>query len=1006
MRRIVSSLLAALFAAALPISSSTAAEVAVSLVTGLDFAPGFAANDDSFVRAASPDGRFLLIDSQSSNLAAGPIDANSAPDVLVLDRQSGSFDLVSLRAGLPARSAAAPGGSRGIAISDDGRWVLFESAARDIVAGVSFPGGPEDRQIFLFDRASRAVQLVSRAHGSPATAGDAPSAAVALTADGRYALFSSGAGNLLASGRASGDQVYLFDRDSGTHRLLSHRAGAPELPGSGYSLAGDLSADGRYALFSSNAGDLVAGQIDDPHSEDVFLFDRTRGTVELLSRDPANSLAAVGGTARDLSPDGRFVLLASAGVRLAADLLDGNDNGYDVFLLDRQSAAMRLVSCPSSCAGQSGNRGSWADRVSDDGRFVYFWSSADDLVAEFTDRNGSAAPDVYLFDAAGGLRLVSHAAGDLTGGANAAVQLPAVRQNVSPDGRYALLETAAGDLDPGVADANHALDRYLYDRESGQAQLVSRYGGSTAAGGAAMLDADLVLGDGQVFFSSAAPLDADAKDPHQQIDVFRFDGVHVELVSVTSQTGRSTLPRNSRVRFGHDPRWVVWGPFLYDARTGRNEVIGHPAEQPGVADLSTHGQAVTADGNFVLYESFATYMAAGVSDGNDGPDLFFYDRAAQKATLLSCAAGAPLVTANGASKAPRLSPDGRFVGFDSEATDLVAGMAAGQGSQVFLHDRSSGETSLVSHTASSPAAAGSGESNLRALDPAGRWLVFRSNAQDLVPGFEDRNGGAQDLYFYDRESATARLVTRRPGSLAEGSAATESTDYEVHAAADGAAVFYTSAADDLVAGQVPRPGQDKIFRWDGATGVNQLVATLGGDPAAPCAGSVRLADLSADGRWLLLSGTCRLVPGDTNDLSDVYLLDRSSGGFTLISHLPGRPGISSGVPAFGATLSDDGRLVGLLQDDSPYSYDRATGEATLLGFAYFDPQERVASGGISPPALLASADGTRLLYGTYESKATPFDANARLDFHLAVLGDLFADGFECGDTGGWSQAVP
>lgn len=90
--------------------------------------------------------------------------------------------------------------------------------------------------------------------------------------------------------------------------------------------------------------------------------------------------------------------------------------------------------------------------------------------------------------------------------------------------------------------------------------------------------------------------------------------------------------------------------------------------------------------------------------------------------------------------------------------------------------------------------------------------------------------------------------------------------------ADGSSIFFGSQADDLVAGRVARAGMSKVFRWNRAAGENELVVHDAGSPAKPCAGSVQLADISADGRWVLLWRTCSLVAGDANGTNDVYFL--------------------------------------------------------------------------------------------------------------------------------------
>src|SRR5262249_29560227 len=141
---------------------------------------------------------------------------------------------------------------------------------------------------------------------------------------------------------------------------------------------------------------------------------------------------------------------------------------------------------------------------------------------------------------------------------------------------------------------------------------------------------------------------------------------------------------------------------------------------------------LSADGAWVVFSSPATDLVAGVTEANTGPDVFLFERAIGTITLLSHAAGAPLRTGNDESTVPLLSVDGRWIGFESEATDLVAGQIdTADTFDVFLLDRESGSLRLVSHKASSVTAAG-GTTMLLSAD--GNRVAFDSLAPDVVAG--------------------------------------------------------------------------------------------------------------------------------------------------------------------------------------------------------------------------------------------------------------------------------
>src|SRR5262249_2207825 len=162
---------------------------------------------------------------------------------------SGALTLISHRSG--AAAAAGNGGSFNPAISNDGGFVVFTSTATDLVAGMTDSGTASD--VFLYQRATGAVTLIRHAPGPPPTPAHAPPPTPPPRADGRWIAFGSVAKNLIAGQTpAPGSQLndlFLYDRVSGSLRLVSHSSASPLL-GVGGGVAA-LSADGRYVAFDS-----------------------------------------------------------------------------------------------------------------------------------------------------------------------------------------------------------------------------------------------------------------------------------------------------------------------------------------------------------------------------------------------------------------------------------------------------------------------------------------------------------------------------------------------------------------------------------------------------------------------------------------------------------------------------------------------------------------------------------------------------------------------------------
>jgi Tol biopolymer transport system component len=413
------------------------------------------------------------------NVVPGQADANGARDVFLRDRVAGTTTLVSRTPDSPVTTGNS--GSPLAALSADGRFVAFESRADNLVAGQAEGNAGPD--VFLYDREAGTTTLVSRSALSAVTTGNGPSRSPVLSADGRFVAFVSEAGDLVAGqvDPSSDLDVFLYDRELGTTALVSRTALSAVTAGDQPSRSPVLSADGRFVAFVSRATNLVPLQADTSLSNDVFLYDRVGATTTLVSRTSASG-ATTGNESSDspsLSADGAFVVFVSP----ATDLVGGqvDDNGQsDVFLYDRVAATTTLVSRRPGSAVATGTQGSAFPVLSADGRFVAFVSHADDLVAGQADDN--AGPDVFLYDrVAETTTLVSRAAASplATGDAGAEG-----RPTISGDGRFVAFLSAAADLVAGQTerDVLEGLDGFLYDRESGTTTLVTRAVAEARAG--------------------------------------------------------------------------------------------------------------------------------------------------------------------------------------------------------------------------------------------------------------------------------------------------------------------------------------------------------------------------------------------------------------------------------------------------------------------------------------------------------------------------------------------
>jgi dipeptidyl aminopeptidase/acylaminoacyl peptidase len=208
------------------------------------------------------------------------------------------------------------------------------------------------------------------------------------------------------------------------------------------------------------------------------------------------------------------------------------------------------------------------------------------------------------------------------------------------------------------------------------------------------------------------------------------------------------------------------------------------------------------------------------------------------------------------SSAPSISPDGRYVAFTSLASDAVAGDTNGT-SDVFLFDRTTGTTALVSRGPS-------GTGNASSDEPAaanGGIVAFVSDATDLVSG--DGNG-ASDVFVADTTAATP-TITRVSVSASGGDAAGVADRPSL--SADGRDVAFTDGASDIVAGDT-NDVVDSFVR-DRVTGLTQRVSQSAIDGQADDGSDQPV--LSGDGRYVAFeSGATNLVGGDTNGVADVF----------------------------------------------------------------------------------------------------------------------------------------
>lgn len=433
--------------------------VSVSGVVGVQAPPAATApaNDDAWLGGISANGRFVVFESGASNLVAG--DTNGLSDVFVRDLVTETTMRVS--AGSGGRQTRG-GSSEMPAISADGRFIVFASGATNLVRRDT----NRQEDVFVRDRAKRTTTRVSLS--SRGAQLDGPSWLPAISADGRFVAFTSRASNLRGRNANHRWAVFVRDRVEGLTAPVSvSSAGArPNAPSAGAA----ISADGRYIAFESDATNLVAG--DTNKSQDVFVRDRVKGTTERVSVGIAVGQANGRSDGATISGDGRFVAFQSVATNLAG-AASSCPNGpcVAVFVRDRLAGTTERVSMSSS--GGAANDDSDRAAISASGRLVAFRSLAANLVVGDTatcpDRERadlSSCQRVFLRDRATGTTTLA----SMTGSGEPLG--PTLDAAISADGRFVAFTsfTPAG---PGSDYTNGRWDVYVRDRLNAKTTLVS-----------------------------------------------------------------------------------------------------------------------------------------------------------------------------------------------------------------------------------------------------------------------------------------------------------------------------------------------------------------------------------------------------------------------------------------------------------------------------------------------------------------------------------------------------
>ncbi|HEX5221085.1 MAG TPA: hypothetical protein VFZ59_16090 [Verrucomicrobiae bacterium] len=872
-------------------------------------------------------------------------------------------------------------------LSSDGRLVLFASTANNLVLssnGLPIPSlVPVPFNVYLRDRSNQVTSLVSVGTNQIA-GGNGDSIPVALSTNAQFVLFESSANNLVAKDTNNATDIFLRDLISGATSLVSVSTNG--FAGNGASRRAVMTPDGRYVAFVSEASDLVSG--DTNKIADVFVRDLQTLTTTLISigavsTNPSLTVPFGSSESPEISADGRYVAFSST----ATNVVPGVRTAGDIYVHDRVAGTNIWVSSGMRARLQAAkgttNGVCYNLALSDDGKFVAYQASVSPLGA------GVNSGIILRYSLETELTDLIHT--------NAPTAIPVAEEtrnlDLTPDGSVIAFVANSN----GVQATTTCVQ--VWNASSASVTLVSGNLSNLVTTGSLstrpVIDA---TGRYVVFVSSAANLVTNSLSGLWHVYVRDLLTATPTLVNATTNEMGTSVSASTVATLSANGRLVAFESvdgglvpndhnrsldvFVRDLDANTNELISaHHATLPsasasGPSLLSEF--AASADGRFVAFASEVDDPAMG--DTNGYRDVFVRDLAHGTNLLVSVTPWG--MTGNGSSSEPAISGDGRYVAFASAATNLALGDTNGM-TDVFVRDLQTGITVL----ASAKPSGGSANSNAYSpvLNADGRWLMFRSQARDLVSGnFSSR----QNLFLRDMQTTTTWALTTG-GVYAEAMTP------------DGRFV--------ALSGHDTGVGGDFQYVWDSflATRVftnttlgvtNVAISSDGNWIAYSIYTQLRVVDrarstnwlvtlqttssiskhrLSADGRWLVFTR-----PVTPNSWNQVNLYDVQNRTEFLVSHaLDFTPG--AGGHSDSAELSPDGRFVAyrtlatnIVSGVSGLTrqiilYDRQTGINTLVSASRYTG----LPGNDHSLRATFSADGQTLLLQSWASDLAVNDFN-------------------------------
>jgi WD40-like Beta Propeller Repeat len=586
------------------------------------YVPAFLLCENQASLDMTPDGRFIAFVGNIGKIGTPGTPFTNA--IFLWDAQTGSNTLVSanLNNGVTANAQ-----SDFPVVSTNGQYVAFASSDTNLTTNI-LAGA---YHLYRRDVLAGVTQLVD-VDTNGAGAGVMSDGAPVMTADGSLVSYQSTSGNIATNDRNRDFDVFIYNFPNQATELVSQRDSTlPSVTPDGSSglYVYSVNGNGRYVAFESVADDLAAG--DTNGVWDVYVRDLQNLTNTMVSV-ATNGLSGNGPSFEPaISGDGRYVVFTS----YASNLVAGDTNASkDVFLRDLQAGVTTLVSVGTD--GVSfGSSNSWQPAISADGRYVLFHSVARNLSGGTV---GIGLENIFLRDVHSNITYALAAASSPGSLYSAAM---------TPDGRYVAL----------MGQQSSSLTNYLFVWSTQTASMI--YSNLANPGSGVSISPN---GQKVAQWSSSLNVTDLASNINWTVATGTF-GLNggLQFSADGSLLTYAVGPANTYP--------AAYNVYLFNVQTGGSLLISHAYNSTNAASGSSDSPTISPDGRFIIYRSSATNLVAGVTNGL--PNLFVYDNSTGLNSLLT-QNNLQNGVADSSSRTPIFTADGDWVIFQSWSSDLTS----------------------------------------------------------------------------------------------------------------------------------------------------------------------------------------------------------------------------------------------------------------------------------------------------------------------------------------------